>query len=280
MAGVDVALGGDGHVFVARAAALDALFDARPAVQIDHEVEEVHPRAVLAPLEVDFGKAVVLGEDLRQHLLGQREGGIFLQHHRLDGELLKALVSQRQHVVAKVEVAGGVGAAHVVLPVAAQVDQLLRPFHGLVERALAVDHGAHVVVHLAAAVDGEDDVVHLAVQKLDALVGQAQGVGGDGELEMLVVLLFQLAGVEHQVVHHVVVHQRFAAEEVHLQLMAVAGMGHQPVERFLARLQRQKRALAVEVARGGKAVAAAQVAVVRRVQAHGLDDAGLADVEV
>ena len=97
---------------------------------------------------------------------------------------------------------------------------------------------------------------------------------------MLVVLLFQLAGVEHQIVHHVVVHQRFAAEEVHLQLMAVAGMGHQPVERLLARFQRQERALAVEVARGGKAVAAAQVAVVRRVQAHGLDDAGLADVEV
>jgi len=91
------------------------------------------------------------------------------------------------------------------------------------------------------------------------------------------VRLLELAAVVHEFADDLEVHQRLAAEEVDLELVPVPRMRDEPVERPLAGLQRQKRAVAAEVAGRGEAVLAAQVAVVRRVQAHRLHDARLLD---
>ena len=130
-------------------------------------------------------------------------------------------------------------------------------------------------MHLGAPVDGYHHIGHLAVDEVDHLIVHQHAVGGDGELEALVARLFQAAAVGDQLFDHGEVHQRLAAEEIDLQVHTVAGVLHQPVQRRLAHLEGKQHALAHgKVARCGKAVAAAQVAVVRGVQAHGLHHAG------
>ena len=92
-----------------------------------------------------------------------------------------------------------------------------------------------------------------------------------GEPEVLAVLLFHAARVFHQLLDHVPVHQRLAAEEVDLQVAALAGMLDKEIQRALAHLKAHQRAVAVVLALAGEAVGAVQVAGVRDVQAQRLD---------
>ena len=130
-------------------------------------------------------------------------------------------------------------------------------------------------MHFLAAVHRQHHVAHLAVEKLDILVLEIIGVGGDGEAEGLARLFLQLTAVGHQLLDHAEVEHRFPAEEIDLEELAAAGALDQEFQRALTDIQRHQQALAVEGAGGGETVAAAQVAVVRHQQAHRLDDAGL-----
>ena len=66
-------------------------------------------------------------------------------------------------------------------------------------------------------------------------------------------------------------HQRLPAEEVHLNVPPLAGLLHHPVDGPLGGIKVHGHAVAgAEVASRGKAVAAAQVAVVGDMQAQGL----------
>ena len=87
-------------------------------------------------------------------------------------------------------------------------------------------------------------------------------------------LLFDGAGVGHQLLADFEVHQRFAAEEVHFQVAAGAGMLDQEVQRPLAGLEAHQAGFAVELALGREAVFAVEVAGVGHMQAEGLDHSG------
>ena len=63
-----------------------------------------------------------------------------------------------EQVVGEIGVVMGEGAAHVVALTAAGLDQLLELGDDHVIAPLPVDSGAHVVVDLRAAVQGEDHV--------------------------------------------------------------------------------------------------------------------------
>ena len=69
---------------------------------------------------------------------------------------------------------------------------------------------------LLPSVQAEDHVVHLLIGKFDDIVVDEHPVGGEGEAEFLIAGTLLGAGVGHQVLHHLPVHQRFAAKEVHL----------------------------------------------------------------
>ena len=86
--------------------------------------------------------------------------------------------------------------------------------------ALAVGRWAHPVVYFRAAVDGDDDVVHLAVEKFDHLIVQIYAVGRGGKLEALMVLFLQFAPVSDDLPDRREVEQRLAAEEIHLEVVA------------------------------------------------------------
>ena len=131
-------------------------------------------------------------------------------------------------------------------------------------------------MHLGAAIDGDDHIVHFLVEEIGHLVIEQHRVGGGGELEHLAMLLFQLAAIGHHFLDDREVHQRFAAKEVHFQILAVAAVSHQPVQRLAAGLRTQHGAAGHMVFAGiGKAILTAQVAVVRHQQAHGLHHAGI-----
>ena len=237
-------------------------------------MEEVEELAVFTLFNDDLGQLFVLGKDLRQILLGQRVRQLWIGDDRLNGNLLKALVKEMQDVIGEVLVVFGEGAADIVLSVAALLNQLLELGQDDVVAAASVHAEAHAVVDLFSAVEREDDVVHFLVDVVDLVVGQQHTVGGDGEAEVFVVFLLLGAGVLDNLLDDIKSHERFAAEEVHLQVVAVAGIFEQIVDRLFAHLRGHQLALAAKIAGGGKAVGAAQVAVVRDVQAHGLDRRG------
>lgn len=82
-------------------------------------------------------------------------------------------------------------------------------------------------------------------------------VGGDGEAEVFVVFLLLGAGVLDNLLDDIKSHERLAAEEVHLQIVAIAGIFEQIVLICLfAHLRGHQLALAAKIAGGGKAVGA------------------------
>ena len=99
--------------------------------------------------------------------------------------------------------------------------------------------------------------MHLPVAEVDDLVVQQHAVGGEGKAEVLVVDGLQGPGIGHQILHHLPVHQGLAAEEIHLQIPSVTGVGHQEVQGLLADLKGHEGPLPLVFALACKAVAAA-----------------------
>ena len=272
VAGVQVAPGGHGHVLRAGAAAGDALVDAGPAV--DHVVVEGEGPSFPIPLPHQLRQLLVLLlHDL--DVLGREGGGIVGgADHGLHAELGEAQLQHLPDVLHKVGVQVGEGAAHVVVLAAAGLHQLLELGHDPLPAAVAGIVHPEAVVNLLAPVQREHHVAHLPVAEVDHLIVDEHAVGGEGEAEVLARLLFPPTGIGHQVLDHLEVHQRLAAEEVHLQVPALAGVLDQKVQGALAHLKAHNGPLAVVLALTCKAIGAVQVAGVRHVQAQGLDDPG------
>ena len=226
------------------------------------------------PLQHQLGELLVLLQHDGQILLrelrsiaGRRDDGFHAQ-------LGKAQIQHLLNVLQKVGVRMRKGAAHVVVPAAARLHQLLELGNDPIPASVSGVVHAIAVVDLLAAVQAENDVAHLAVGEVNHIVVNQNAIGGQREAEVLVVLLFNAAGIGNQLLDHVKVHQRFAAEEVHLQVAAVPGMLNQKIQRALADLKAHHRAVAMVLPLAGEAIGAVQVAGMRHVQAERLDHAG------
>ena len=84
--------------------------------------------------------------------------------------------------------------------------------------AFAVDGLAEVIVDFLSAVKTENNVVALLVGKLNYIVVNKHTIGCKRKAEVLVVLLLDASGVGYNLFDHIEIHQRFAAEEVDLQI--------------------------------------------------------------
>ncbi|MPM73476.1 hypothetical protein SDC9_120456 [bioreactor metagenome] len=138
-----------------------------------------------------------------------------------------------------------------------------------VERTLSVDRRAQRIVYLFSPIQADDDIMHLAVDERDLLVVKRDAVGGNRKMDDLIIFFLQLAPIGDQLFADRPVHQRFAAEEVNLQMLSRSAMFHQKIQRTLAGFQRHEHALAMKISRSGKTIAAAQVTVMRNMQTHG-----------
>ena len=234
--------------------------------------------AFLLPAYHLLGQNLILLEELGQVFLVQSPGLVRRADHRLHAQLGEAQVGHVEDVVGEIYVVVGEGASHVVFLVPALFHETLELGHDDVVAALTGKVLAQAVVDLLAAVQGEDHVVHFLVAELGDLIVQQHAVGGEGEAEVLLVDGLQGTGVADQVLHHIPVHEGFAAKEVHLQVHPGAGVGHQEVQSLLAHLKGHESPVALVVALAGEAVVAVQVAGVGHVETHGLQN-GLGGLE-
>ena len=268
MAGVQIAPGGNSHVLGAGAAAGDALIDAGAAGQVDHVVVEGKASALAVALDHLLGKDLVLLLQDGQVGLSQGAGVAGVADHRLHAQLGKAEVCHVEDIVGKVGVKVGIGAAHIVVLVAALLDELLELGHDAVVAAVACAVHAEAVVDLLAAIQTQHHIVALLVAEVDNVVINEHTVGGHGKAEVLVMDLFLLTAVGHQLFDHLKVHQRLAAKEVHFQIAAGAAVLDEEVHGALAHLKAHQGAVAMVAPLRGKAVRAAQVAAMGNVQAQ------------
>ena len=208
----------------------------------------------------------------RQVRLGQRLGAAGLAHHRFHGQLVKAqVIGHMEQIVGKVGVIVGEGAPHIVALAAPGPDQLLELGHNAVIAAVARQILAEAVVDLPAAVQREHHVIAFPVGPLDDLIGDADAVGGQREAEIFALVLLDAAGIGHQLLTDLKVHQRFPAEEIHFQVAAGAAVLHQEIQRPLAGLKAHQAGFAVEFALRGKAVLAIEVTGMGHMKAERLD---------
>ena len=150
-----------------------------------------------------------------------------------------------EDIVGKVGVKVGIGAAHIVVLVAALFHELLKLGHDAVVAAVACAVHTETVVDLLAAVQTQHHVVALLVAEINDVIIDQHAVGGHGKAEVLVVDLLLLAAVGHQLFDHIKVHQRLAAKEVHFQIAAGAAVLDEEVHGALAHLKAHQGAVAV-----------------------------------
>ena len=227
--------------------------------------------ALAVPLDHLFGQDLILLLEDGQVLRGQGAGVVRLTDHGLHAQLGKAEVSHVEDVVGKVGVEMGVGAAHVVVLIAALLDELLELGHDGIIAAAARVILAEAVVDLLAAVQAQNDIVALLVAEVDDIVVDEHAVGGHGEAEILVVDLLLLTAVGHQLFDHIEIHQRLTAKEIDFEVAAGAAVLNEEIHGALAHLKAHEGTLALITALGSKAVGAVQVTGVGHMQAESFD---------
>ena len=273
MAGIEVAPGRDRHVLRAGAAAGNALIDARPARKVYHIVVEGEGAAFVNALEHQGSKLFILLEHHLEVAAGQRGGVVRRTDNRLHTQLCEAEVKHLLYIAQKIGICVGEGAAHVVAFAAARIYKLLELRHNALPAPAAGVVNAEAVMHFLAPVETENDVVHLAVCKVDHVVVDEHSVRREREAEILPVLFLYASCVCDKLLDDFKVHQRLAAEEVDLKIVPCAGVGDEKVKRLLADLIAHDRALTMVLALACKAVGAVEIAGVRNMQAQRLDDA-------
>ena len=120
------------------------------------------------------------------------------------------------------------------------------------------------------SVDAEHHIVHLPVHEFLHLVVQQNSVGGQCKTKMLVMKLLLLPSIGDQILHHLPVHKRLPAEEIHFQILPAAGAGNQKIKRLSPHLITHQGAASMVFSFLRKAVPACQIAVVGNVQTERL----------
>ena len=270
MAGIQVSPRGHSHILRAGAAAGDPLVNAGAARQIQHVVIEGDGLAFLFPTQHILGQQLVLVLHDLQILRRQRGGVLRRAHHRLHAQLREAQIRHVEQVLRKVRIGMGKGAAHIIVLVASGLYQLLELRHNALVAAIACIVHPQPVMNFLAAIQRQHHIAHFPVGEVDHVIVDEHTVCGQRKAEIFAPLLFHTAGILHQLLHHVPVHQRLTAEEVHLQIGAAAGVIHQKVQSLLANLKAHQRTVSMVFSLAGEAVGAVQVAGVRHMQAQRL----------
>ena len=280
VAGIEIPPRRDGHIFRARPAARDALIDAGAALKIEHVVVKGERPSLTAAGQHQLGQLFVLLEHDGKVGLGQRGRVVRRADDRLHAQLGEAEVEHRLDVLQKIGIGVREGAAHIVISAAARFDQPLELGDDPLPASVARVVDAVAVVNLPTAVQTQHHVAALAVGEIDDVVVDEQAVGREREAEVFARLLFDAARVGDEVLDDLKIHQRLAAEEIHLQIAPSAGMGDEVIQREAADLEGHQRALALILPLTGEAIGAVEIAGVRNVQAERLDHARAAVLQL
>ena len=160
--------------------------------------------------------------------------------------------------------------ADIIFLVPSLGDKLLILRNDYIIAALFIDSRAQTVVYFFSAVERENDVRHLAIDKINAVIVEQNAVCSHCETEVLVVLFLDRPCILNNFFHDIEIHKRLAAEEIKLEIMSVCRMFDKKIYRSLADLERHELSAVAEIALSGKAILTAEIAVVRYVEAHRL----------
>ena len=231
-----------------------------------------HERCTLSShLDHALGEKLVLLHDDLLVLFGEGAGRIGWSDHRLHAEPCEAEPEHGVDVLHEIGVVVSEGAADVILLFSSRGGELSELGDDDIKAAHAARRLAEAVVDLLPPVQTHDDVVHLAVAELDDVVIHQHPVGGEGEAEVLAALLFPLARVRHDVLHHAEVHERLAPEEVHFEVVPAPGIFNEEIYGAFADVKRHESAFAVIFALACETIVAVEVAGVRDMQTQRLD---------
>ena len=268
MAGVEVAVLGDGIVFMPRAAARKAFRDAGSVIEIHVEMEEEEPLPLAYAVQIGLRQAVILLIDARQILLGKAERAVF-QYDGLHREDVKPRLVQCEHVLRKVEVLARIGAAQIIVVAAACLDEFAEVAHHDVVRPLSGGIGTHTVMHLAASVRGEDNGDVVVVQPRDIFIREEHPVRRERQLELLAGFLLAFTYILRHFLDRAQIHQRLAAKEIDLTVFARAAAIDDEIDRRAPDLGRHDCAVPAVAAAVAETIFAAQIAVLRDHETEG-----------
>ena len=151
MAGIEVAVGHNGEVFIARAARRDALLKTRSAFEVDVEVEEGKALSFRFAADVFVAELFILClDDGKMFLFDLQFGNI--GDDGFYGQGIESLIGKEENVLGEIEVLCRECAAHIVVLVPADLDKLLDLVDDRVKTALSRHRLAHRVVHFGTAV--------------------------------------------------------------------------------------------------------------------------------
>ena len=175
-----------------------------------------------------------------------------------------------QDIIGKVKVLPGKRAAHVIPLLPPAFCKFLKLRHNQVIAAFPVSERPHPVIDLPPPVKAQHNVIHLLVYEFLYLTVKQHSVRRHRKPKMLVMDLFLLSSVSHQILYHLPVHKRLSAEKVYLEVSAVPGICNQKVKRFLSHIISHERPPPMILSLFGKAVFTGKVAVMGNMQAHSL----------
>ena len=126
-------------------------------------------------------------------------------------------------------------------------------------------------MHFFSAVQAENDVVHFFIHEIDHVIVDKHAVCGEGETEILVVFFFHTSCICHELLNNIPVHERFTAEEVHLEVSSRAGICDEEIKSLLTNLKAHERALTLIFTLACEAVFTVEIAGVCHVEAERLN---------
>ena len=130
----------------------------------------------------------------------------------------------------------------------------------------ALAERSHIVVYLFTAVYTENNIGHFAIAEFHYLIIKKNAVGCKCKAEFLIMKLFLLSSIFHQIFYHLPVHQRLAAKKIHLQVSSGAGIGNQKIQGLFSNLKGHQGSSSMIFSLLRKTVAAGKITVMGNMQ--------------
>ena len=271
MARIQVTPRGNRHIFGAATAARNAFINTRTAGKIDHIVIEGKGVAGFILFTHKFCQFFILLQYNGQILGGQLTFIAGRANYRFHTQFFKAKTQHHFNIFQKIGILMGEGAAHIIVFALSCLHQFLKFGYNSLPTALACIIHTVFVVDLFTTVQGQNHIAHFFIGKFDHIVINEQAVGGQCKTKVFAVFFFNTAGICHQILDHLKIHQRFATKKVNLQVATGAGIGNQKVQCGLTNLKTHYRPFSVIFALTCKTVLTVQITSMGNVQAQRLN---------
>ena len=179
-----------------------------------------------------------------------------------------------EHILGKIQIMTCEGSSGIILFLASAVRKFLKFGHDQVITACPFPKRTHKIMDFPAAVNAEYHIVHFFVGKFHHLIIEQDAVCGQCKAETLVMYFFLGTSIGHKVFDYLPVHKRFPAEEIHFQILSVAGIGDQEIQRLFSHFISHHGSASMILPFFRETIAAGQVTVMGNVQAEGLHHSG------